>query len=148
MRAHFLQNFFLFLLVHNSEFFRKRNQELLYQNAFWCGLVLNGLTLFNDVQLRTRRALLLYILYMVVAPFWFSTEHLALKLQYVKWCKFVNVNQFFSPSNLTYCTHVAKTTLIDITTSNPPGWLNPIGYHIKLADVGQMKEALPLYSVS
>ena len=24
--------------------FRKLNQELLYENAFWCGLVLNGLT--------------------------------------------------------------------------------------------------------
>ena len=30
-------------MVHNSEFFRKPNQELFYQNAFWCGLVLDGL---------------------------------------------------------------------------------------------------------
>ena len=43
MRAlFFLQYIFLFLLVHNSEFFRKPNQELLYQTTFWCGLVLNA----------------------------------------------------------------------------------------------------------
>ena len=33
------------------------------------------LSLFNDVQLRTRRALLLYTKPMAIAPFWFSTEH-------------------------------------------------------------------------
>ena len=44
MRAHFLQFIFLFLLVHNSEFLGKPNQELLYQTTFWCDLVLNGLS--------------------------------------------------------------------------------------------------------
>ena len=33
MRAQFLEYIFLFLLVPNSEFFRKPNQELLYGTA-------------------------------------------------------------------------------------------------------------------
>ena len=46
---------FFWYIIQN---FRKPNQELLYQNAFWCGLVLNGLThwqntlmsLFSDLN--------------------------------------------------------------------------------------------------
>ena len=52
MRAHFLQKKFLFFwyIIQN---FRKPNQELLYQNAFCCGLVLNGLkrSIFISLEL-------------------------------------------------------------------------------------------------
>ena len=46
MRAHVLQYFFfLFLLVHNTDFFRKPTHGLLYQTTFSCGLVLDVLIL-------------------------------------------------------------------------------------------------------
>ena len=53
----FCINIGLFLLVHNSEFLDDILKELLYQNAFQCGRGPNGLTLFNDGPLGTRRVL-------------------------------------------------------------------------------------------
>ena len=60
-------DYYYFIVFNLKLYWRSLNRQLRVRRA---------LSIFKDVPLRTRRALSLYNVYMVIAPFQFSTEHL------------------------------------------------------------------------